>query len=333
MYFNLQNELSHNCYIMMILGARGCGKSWACKKFVLRRFLDYNEQFIVLNRTEVDKDETMDSYFNDVSLDDEFIECDIKFEGDTFLVNDRMAGTAHALSKAHTYKRSSFPRVSWIIFEEFTADVTIGARYLKNEFELYLNYLDTIIRNRDNVKIFMIGNYVSLYCPYVNGWDLYPKHETQAIVKTPSKKIMLHILEDDLEFVNFRKKTLMGQIHEESGTAKHGLYNTPKIDNDVFIQKKTENCSYLFTFTYEGEKLGCWADWDKGLYFISFDIDPTCKIVYATTLNDHQPNAMLLKRKKSSMFSGMIKAYERSSLRFESLKIKLIMDNVIKMTF
>lgn len=38
--------------------------------------------------------------------------------------------------------------------------------YLPNEFVLFMNVLSTIIRDRDNVKIFMMGNTVNQYCPY-----------------------------------------------------------------------------------------------------------------------------------------------------------------------
>lgn len=38
--------------------------------------------------------------------------------------------------------------------------------YLPDEFVLFMNVISTIIRQRDNVKIFMLGNTVNKYCPY-----------------------------------------------------------------------------------------------------------------------------------------------------------------------
>lgn len=59
-------------------------------------------------------------------------------------------------------KSTSYPDVTTIVFDEFIS--RIG--YLPNEFVLFMNVLSTIIRQRDDVKIYMLGNTVNKYCPY-----------------------------------------------------------------------------------------------------------------------------------------------------------------------
>ena len=49
-----------------------------------------------------------------------------------------------------------------ILFDEF---ITKGM-YLTDEFMAFMNTLSTIIRQRDNVKIFMCGNTVNKFNPY-----------------------------------------------------------------------------------------------------------------------------------------------------------------------
>ena len=69
---------------------------------------------------------------------------------------------AFALTQHEHYKSNSYPNIRNIIFDEF---LTRGV-YLPDEFVIFQNVLSTLIRLRDDVKIFMLGNTVNKYCPY-----------------------------------------------------------------------------------------------------------------------------------------------------------------------
>ena len=73
-----------------------------------------------------------------------------------------------AISQMEHEKGTGYPRVKNIIFDEF---ITRQA-YLRDEFVLFMNTLSTIIRSRDDVKIFMLGNTVNKYCPYFDEMGL-----------------------------------------------------------------------------------------------------------------------------------------------------------------
>lgn len=74
-----------------------------------------------------------------------------------------------ALNTWEHEKGASFPNVTNIIFDEFLA----RTGYLRDEFVIFMNVLSTIIRHRDNVKIYMLGNTVNMYCPYIDEMGLY----------------------------------------------------------------------------------------------------------------------------------------------------------------
>ena len=75
---------------------------------------------------------------------------------------------AFALTQQEHYKSNSYPNIRTIIFDEF---LTRGI-YLPDEFILFQNVLSTIIRLRDDVKIFMLGNTVNKYSPYIKEMGL-----------------------------------------------------------------------------------------------------------------------------------------------------------------
>ena len=78
-----------------------------------------------------------------------------------------------SLAQMEHDKSTSYPFITTIVFDEFMS--RIG--YLPNEFVLFMNVLSTIIRQRNNVRIYMLGNTVTKYCPYFQEMGL--KHIEQ----------------------------------------------------------------------------------------------------------------------------------------------------------
>lgn len=73
-----------------------------------------------------------------------------------------------ALSDGEHDKSTSFPKIKTIVFDEFLTNRT----YLVDEFVLFMNTISTIVRKRDDVKIYMLGNTVNKFCPYFNEMGL-----------------------------------------------------------------------------------------------------------------------------------------------------------------
>lgn len=77
-------------------------------------------------------------------------------------VEEKPFAYAFAISQQEHYKSTSYPRITNVIFDEF---LTRGY-YLPQEFVLFQNLLSTIIRQREDVTIWMLGNTVNKYAPY-----------------------------------------------------------------------------------------------------------------------------------------------------------------------
>lgn len=67
-----------------------------------------------------------------------------------------------ALSDGEHDKSTSFPNIKTIVFDEFLTN----RLYLNDEFILFMNTVSTIVRRREDVKIYMLGNTVNKFCPY-----------------------------------------------------------------------------------------------------------------------------------------------------------------------
>jgi hypothetical protein len=234
-----------------------------------------------------------------------------------------------ALTKAKDYKSSAFPLVWLIIFEEFIIEENGFTHYLKNEVNIFLGFYMSIDRYR-GCKVFFLGNNYTMFNPYTTYWNLNLPYNSN-IVKAKKGKIILEMV-NDAEFIAERMKTDFGQLVEGTPFAGYAIQNKSPIDNDTFVMKKTEKCSYYFTFKYDGELYGVWVDYSIGKFFVSKDIDPCFKMVYSITLDDHTPNTLLLKSSnKSVYFKTFIQSYKDGNVYFESMKIKSVVYNVIKL--
>lgn len=68
----------------------------------------------------------------------------------------------YAINTAETTKGADDGEIKYVCFDEFMT----RRFYLANEFVLFQNLLSSLIRNRGNVKIYMLANTVNKYCPY-----------------------------------------------------------------------------------------------------------------------------------------------------------------------
>lgn len=68
----------------------------------------------------------------------------------------------YALSTSETTKGADRGQVKYVFFDEFITRLN----YLTNEIVLYESALESIIRKRPGVKIFMVANTVNKHCPY-----------------------------------------------------------------------------------------------------------------------------------------------------------------------
>ena len=180
-YYSLDNILSKNADYNIIFGERSNGKTYAALKYGIERYIKTGEQMAYIRRWREDlRGKRAENLFaNHVAngLIEELTKG--KFNEVFYLSNkwflsyyDKDKNKRYpdstpfcfgfCLSEQEHEKSSSYPNVTTIVFDEFLT----RRIYLPDEFMLYMNLLSTIIRQRDNVKVFMLGNTVNKFCPY-----------------------------------------------------------------------------------------------------------------------------------------------------------------------
>lgn len=163
-YYNYNRILSYNVPVNILIGERGCGKSYGAKKYVIKQFLKNRSQFLYLRRYEnelksvfeKDKNNPKD-YFDDIRQD--FPDLELETKNKKFYIDRECFGYAKRMTEAQDLKSAVFENVKTIILDEYPIEKN-KRYYLPNEGMLLLGIFDSIIRNRSDVKIFILGNAV-----------------------------------------------------------------------------------------------------------------------------------------------------------------------------
>lgn len=191
-YYSLTKILQKRADYNIIFGERSNGKTTALLKYGIKNYIENGDQMAYIRRWRDDlRGKRAETLFNGV-IDIGYISqlTEGRFNSVCYLSGKWYLslydeGTkkhkcdsepfcyGFTLSETEHDKSTSYPNVTTIIFDEFLT----RKYYLVDEFVLFMNTLSTIIRQRDNVKIFMLGNTVNKYCPYFSEMGL--KHIAQ----------------------------------------------------------------------------------------------------------------------------------------------------------
>ena len=180
-YYNIKPILKKNATYSIIFGERSNGKTYATLKIALEKFFKGGEQFIYLRRWKEDINNKRGStIFNPLIENGEierlsnglyqgvffytgkFYLCTYDENRKPIYNESDLLGYALCLTDTEHDKSTSYPKITSIIFDEFLTN----RLYLQDEFVIFMNVISTIVRRRENVKIFMLGNTVNKYCPY-----------------------------------------------------------------------------------------------------------------------------------------------------------------------
>lgn len=159
-----------------VVGARGVGKTYG----LIRKLVKEKKPFLYLRRLKSQLDQCAKLEGNPFRKINTDMDLDIRpFPSGgmvLFRYDDKegeIAAAGVALSVVANIRGVDFSNYDYIVFDEFIESA--GERPIKNEFQAFLNFYETVNRNRElegkpAVKMFMLGNANTLINPYFSGW-------------------------------------------------------------------------------------------------------------------------------------------------------------------
>ena len=172
-WVNWDYIISQGAAFTMVVGARGVGKTYGIMKYCI----EHEIPFIYLRRlkTQLELCASVDGNpFNKLNTD---LEMNIRPQntraGVVFADGEKTIALGVALSTVANVRGFDYSRFNMIIFDEAIA--SDGERPIPKEFNVFLNFYETVNRNReltgqDPVRCVLLGNANRLTNPYFSGW-------------------------------------------------------------------------------------------------------------------------------------------------------------------
>jgi len=181
-YYSLNSILEKNAHYNVIIGERSNGKTTAVLRYALQHYFETGKQIAYIRRWDDDlkggRGASVWSGIVSLGFLDElsggewthiiykgrawYLAIPDPKDDGKYITQPEPFAFAFALTKQESYKSVAYPNIDTVIFEEFLS----RTGYISDEFVIFMNLLSTIIRERSDVKIFMLGNTVNQYSPY-----------------------------------------------------------------------------------------------------------------------------------------------------------------------
>lgn len=299
---------SYNADINMIVGKRSNGKTYPTLVFNgIKMFIDsgYKKNFAYVRRFESNLKDIREDLFNSPQANG-WLEWYSKgewnniyyYRGKWYLrrVNDEGVVEkkcpiplcyAFALNKCESYKGPDYVTIKMVLFDEFIP-MKETAAYIPGEWKLWQNLISTIVRNRGDVKIYMIANTLSLNCIYFDKYkvDMYNMEQgTISIYKFKSGGVFACEYVKDAKEVTPVESVKYFDEDDKSGNAiTTGAFETSEYDRLPKKYRKYKNFEVGQFFVRQGNHILHAHILDTGELPIIFFHEKTTPIKYKTDI-------------------------------------------------
>lgn len=328
-YYNFSKLLSYNAVYHMCVGGRGLGKSYGAKKIAVKNAIKKGEQFIYLRRFTKELGVAKDAFFADLLAEGEFPTHDFRINGykaemapaetrDEKKRHWTVIGYFKALSTAQNEKSTPYPLVTTIIFDEFIIEKGATVHYLSDESNVLDNFYNTVDRNQDKTRVFLLANAVSIMNPYFLRHKIRPDQagEWSTYHHSPVTGIPFMVVHfpDAADFKNAVMKSRFGQYIEGTEYADYAVGNQFKDNADGLIAQKTETAKYVFTLETKGMSMSLWRDRD--IWFGQQKLPLVNKVV--TLVPEQMEEGKILAQYNDKMFQILRASFKRGKVFFDN---------------
>lgn len=201
-FYSLKEILKTNALFYLIFGQRSNGKTYSVLEYIIDKKIKTGKPAVLIRRR---KEEMSTKFIKDYFLpfcynpsnDENKVEKmskgkynHIGYYGGTFYIGiydfnemkwiekETLCLTA-SLSTYANAKGADRGEISCILFDEF-----IARDYLVTEWSAFINMVSTFVRNRGDIPVFLVGNSISLYCPYFREFHIDIKELEQGKIYT-----------------------------------------------------------------------------------------------------------------------------------------------------
>ena len=274
-FYNLKTILKTNSTYNMIIGERSNGKTYATLKYGIEQYFKNGSQIAIIRRWQTDiRGNRASEVFKALLSNNEIYKiskgqyqgihyyggkyylCNYGENGKVIYSDTDVIAYPFSLSDTEHNKSISYPDINTIIFDEFLTRQV----YLQDEFILFMNTISTIVRERTDVKIFMLGNTVNKYSPYFEEMGLKNvKDQIQGTIDV--YKYGNSILKVAVEYCKASGKSKENSFYFAFDNPKLEMIKTGAWELDIYphcpIKYKPKDILFIYFIEFGGELFQC----------------------------------------------------------------------------
>lgn len=269
-YYNPHDMLTRGATLNFLHGSRGPGKTWAMKLKALTRPFEV----IWMVRTDKEAMRTAKGFLNDMPQDiqDRFkldtqemltgsIDGKVSKKKTTFPVIVDETGKTQVIFCALNIctKGIPFPKVNWLIFDEYLILEGSSTRYMNNELNLFADFLQTCMRNKKNFRVFLIGNPIDIFNPYFAYFHIEEINTSKRFVWVKKPDILIENVQLTDEWKEDYMQSSFHKIFDGTDYDDYMLNKRPLIKYDIEFKNKPEYARYEYNLYMQGTWLGVWS--------------------------------------------------------------------------
>lgn len=303
---------------LMVVGARGVGKTYGLMKYCI----EHERPFIYLRRLKSQLDQCSFPDGNpfkklnaDLGLN---IEPKRNKGGVIFADGEKTYALGVALSTVANVRGFDYSNYDMIIFDEAIA--SDGERPIPNEFRAFLNFYETVNRNRElsgdpPTLAVLLGNANRLTNPYFSGWRfmktaLNMLKGKQMMWRSPDGSRAIVMLCDSV--ISEKKRETALYKNADDGFMQMALDNAFRTDATNIKSMPIKEFNHLVSI---GE-LGIYKHKSKRIYYVSF--------LVGDNVSKYEPYGMSLKMFQLDFYSLRLFYIVQKIVYFENYEAELI---------
>lgn len=312
---NLINTKQRN--LNFIVGERGVGKTFSTLLFCVNRALKYDEEFIYMRRRESEL-QTVKELLNPLQTEGYFEGIKFEVKGYDFYADGKIIGHWAALSTSNQFKGTAFPKVKYLIYDEFLSEKGT-TKELKRETHKFLNFLETVFRMRD-FTVYCLANATTFECCYKYDFNLMLPFGDNEFWYHPTKSILVQLVHNE-PYREAKMESPLGHIIKGTSYEDYAVKNNFYMDSYTFVKKRSGTHYRILSFSYKGQLYGLYTS-KKERYMV---IDTTTNCYPDFQIKDidmTEEGVRLMSGSQHPVFRYMRNYFMQGQLCFQTMRIK-----------
>lgn len=333
--------LPRNADVNLIIGARGLGKTYAVRRYMLEDYIKNGICFVEVTRYREENNDVSANYFDRIIEDNIFPEWEFRVHNkvaEARRTGDKewlTCGYFIPLSLQQQKKKSTYVRVRNICMDEIIIDTDDRYhRYLKNEYEQLAKLVDTVTRERPDdtelrkPRIFLLGNACDAFNPYFQHYDV-PLEPEFGLQWLDSKTCLFDYVRDDTYAVQKTKNTVAGRMLKHNSDMTAG--NRFEHHDTDFLAKPHVHAKLSYVIRWLHVEYAVSIDLRCGYVFITTTYDKGARVPYfAVTRDDNRLNYLTASVAKD-IIKNLAAYYALGYLRYDTIETQLAISEMLRL--